>query len=378
MEVAVTHLVGARWLFVLLLSAAAAGCSAPVVGDGSDDDAPSEGGNLETAWWSTKTCGVGPYDDATAKALNGSLANTLKGHLNAEKIACARIIVGTALTRGLGERGAQIAIATSIVETTLENIDVAVDHDSLGLFQQRPSAGWGTKAQLVDPQYATNAFLDRMIKTYGDSWRTRSLGEVAQGVQRSAYPSRYGVQEADALVIARGLAGSVCPGAKGITVGEIDRKFQALGGCGSFLGAPITNERGTPKPGGRYNHFEHGSIYWTPGTGAHEVHGPIRDAWQALGWEAGVLGYPTSDEAPTDGNTGSFSAFQNGVVYMSPGTGAHAVRGKILAKWKELGLEKSALGYPTGDEQDDAGSQRSDFEHGSIRVVGEEAIVEMR
>jgi len=103
--------------------------------------------------------------------------------------------------------------------------------------------------------------------------------------------------------------------ARDAVVGEIAGKYDALGGCGSILGAPITEERGAPDGVGRYSVFEKGSIYWTPALGAHEVHGGIRDAWAAAGWEAGRLGYPISDEY-ADGD-GRRSDFEHGSIHWS-------------------------------------------------------------
>jgi uncharacterized protein with LGFP repeats len=141
----------------------------------------------------------------------------------------------------------------------------------------------------------------------------------------------------------------------------------SLGECASFLGGPTTGEMGTPDGVGRYNVFQSGSIYWTPQTGAFEVHGAIRDQWKVLNWEAGVLGYPISDETTTPDGVGRYNVFQNGSIYWSPNTGAHEVYGKIRDKWKELGWEAGALGYPTSGEYDVAGGRQNDFEHGSIR-----------
>lgn len=101
-------------------------------------------------------------------------------------------------------------------------------------------------------------------------------------------------------------------------VGKIAEKYDALGGCGSLLGAPITEERGTPDGVGRYSVFEHGSIYWTPQLGAHEVNGHIRDRWAVEGWEAGHLGYPISDEY-ADGD-GRRSDFEHGYIHWSAAT----------------------------------------------------------
>lgn len=87
--------------------------------------------------------------------------------------------------------------------------------------------------------------------------------------------------------------------------GEIGVHYRALGGSGSVLGYPTTDETGTPDGIGRYNHFQSGSIYWTPSTGAHEVHGLIRSFWAAAGWERNAaLGYPISDELIPDRRIG--------------------------------------------------------------------------
>src|ERR1044071_2602446 len=67
--------------------------------------------------------------------------------------------------------------------------------------------------------------------------------------------------------------------------GAIGEKWQSLGGAGGILGAPTTSETGTSDGAGRYNHFAKGSIYWTPKTGAHEVHGGIADKWASMGRE---------------------------------------------------------------------------------------------
>jgi hypothetical protein len=151
-----------------------------------------------------------------------------------------------------------------------------------------------------------------------------------------------------------------------MTAGDIDGKYRALGGCRSFLGAALTPETPTPDGVGRYNVFEGGSIYWSPATGAHELHGLIRDEYKALGWEAGLLGYPTSDEVPTPDGVGRYNVFEGGSIYWSPATGAHEVHGLIRDKYKELGWEGGRLGYPTSDEVAVTEGRRSDFQHGSI------------
>jgi uncharacterized protein with LGFP repeats len=149
--------------------------------------------------------------------------------------------------------------------------------------------------------------------------------------------------------------------------GAIAQKWQSLGGTGGFLHAPLTNETATPDGVGRFNHFQGGSIYWTPTLGAHEVHGLIRDKWASLSWERGFLGYPLTDETTTPDGVGRFSHFQGGSIYWTPTTQAHEVHGLIRDKWASLSWERGALGYPTSDEFQDGKFRRSNFQHGIIR-----------
>jgi hypothetical protein len=116
----------------------------------------------------------------------------------------ASIIVGLSVRRGLPPRAASIAMATVYQETGIRNLDYG-DRDSVGLFQQRPSQGWGSVKQLQDPYYATNAFYDALIKV--DGWESGDITEVAQEVQRSGYPDAYRDHEADARVLASTLTG---------------------------------------------------------------------------------------------------------------------------------------------------------------------------
>jgi uncharacterized protein with LGFP repeats len=150
--------------------------------------------------------------------------------------------------------------------------------------------------------------------------------------------------------------------------GRIRDRWAALGWERSFLGYPLSDETATPGGGGRYNHFQGGSIYWTPATDAHEVHGAIRAQWASLGWERSFLGYPLTDETTTPDGVGRYNHFQGGSIYWTPATGAHEVHGAIRAKWASLGWERSFLGYPTSDElsTEDGSGRYSEFQHGSI------------
>jgi hypothetical protein len=108
--------------------------------------------------------------------------------LTAEQVANAATIAQVGRDRGLPERAIVIALATAQQESRLRNLDYG-DRDSLGLFQQRPSAGWGTAGQVQDPVYAAGKFYDHLVEIPG--WDTGRLTDVAQAVQRSGFPEAY-------------------------------------------------------------------------------------------------------------------------------------------------------------------------------------------
>ncbi|RKR93213.1 hypothetical protein BDK92_7734 [Micromonospora pisi] len=118
----------------------------------------------------------------------------------------ARAIVQTAKREGVGERGAVIGVATSLQESKLENLGHLGsfnDHDSLGLFQQRPSSGWGTPSQVTDPDYAASAFFNGLKRVNG--WQNMPLTQAAQTVQVSAFPFAYAQWENQAAHIVQDL-----------------------------------------------------------------------------------------------------------------------------------------------------------------------------
>lgn len=118
--------------------------------------------------------------------------------------AYAATIEAVAEKRGLPARAATIAIATAIQESKLRNLKYG-DRDSVGLFQQRPSQGWGTVDQILDPVYATNKFYDALVKI--DGYEGMKITEIAQKVQRSAYPGAYADHETEGRLLASTLSG---------------------------------------------------------------------------------------------------------------------------------------------------------------------------
>ena len=122
-----------------------------------------------------------------------------------EQAENAALISAISAQRGMPARAASIALATAYQESKLYNIDYG-DRDSVGLFQQRPSQGWGTVAQLMDPVYATNAFFDALQDV--DGYETMAITVAAQEVQRSAFPDAYADHEQDGRALASALTGN--------------------------------------------------------------------------------------------------------------------------------------------------------------------------
>ncbi|OLT54297.1 hypothetical protein BJF89_17025 [Corynebacterium sp. CNJ-954] len=149
--------------------------------------------------------------------------------------------------------------------------------------------------------------------------------------------------------------------------GRIRDKWRDLGWENSRLKYPTTDEIIPPDGKGRFNHFEGGSIYWSPATDAHQIEGLIFDKWAELGHETGVLGYPTTDEATPPDRTGRFNHFEGGSIYFHPTYGTHQVTGKIRELWKDNGWETGKLGYPTSDPYQAGGGIKQDFVGGAIQ-----------
>lgn len=108
--------------------------------------------------------------------------------LPAEQIPNAQTIVATGISLDVPKKGQIIAIATAMQESRLRNLNSG-DRDSLGLFQQRPSKGWGTAQQIRDPAYASERFYKALLKV--DGWQQMKVTQAAQAVQKSGYPDAY-------------------------------------------------------------------------------------------------------------------------------------------------------------------------------------------
>ncbi|RZU33768.1 hypothetical protein [Blastococcus saxobsidens] len=133
------------------------------------------------------------------------------------------------------------------------------------------------------------------------------------------------------------------------------------------LGYPTTSTFCGLRDGGCGQHFERGSVYWSPAAGSRVIRGPVKDRWAGQGWENGALGYPTSSTfcGLRDGGCGQH--FQGGSVYWSPSSGARLVAPEVVGRWAGQGWENGSLGYPTSDPFFGADRARGQhFQGGSV------------
>jgi hypothetical protein len=124
--------------------------------------------------------------------------------LDAVQMANAATITAVGVRKKMPERGIVVALATAFQESKLENLDTG-DRDSVGLFQQRPSKGWGTSEELQNPRVASEKFYYSLKKVKG--WEEMRVTDAAQKVQKSAYPNAYEKWADEALVLAKALTG---------------------------------------------------------------------------------------------------------------------------------------------------------------------------
>lgn len=136
---------------------------------------------------------IGPWD-----AGGGDKGRRDASRLNDEQRNIVARIISIGQERKLPPLAWQIAIQAGMTESGLRPLNYG-DRDSLGIFQMRPSMGWGTEAQVIDPTYAINKFYDVLLKV--PDWENRRPGDSAQAVERSAFPDRYHNWEAMAAFL---------------------------------------------------------------------------------------------------------------------------------------------------------------------------------
>lgn len=137
---------------------------------------------------------------------------------------------------------------------------------------------------------------------------------------------------------------------------------------GGAFGAATTGEIYGLRDGGGYQCFQLGCIVYSPATGARLSNGAIRSVYGASGFENGVLGYPTTDEIGGLRNNGVYQMYQGGIIIWSPSTGAFISRGGIRTAWGTIGYENGVLGYPTSPEKTGlpGGRVQQEYQGGAI------------
>jgi uncharacterized protein with LGFP repeats len=150
----------------------------------------------------------------------------------------------------------------------------------------------------------------------------------------------------------------------------IQRRYTALGSQASVLGATVYGEIAARRA--RIQRYQHGRMYWSPRTGAHFLTAELLAAYLRLGQTGSHLGLPTTDSQRLADGSGSAARFEDGGVFERNGGSAHGVWGVIWRRWKSTGLTHGPLGYPTTDVEVDTAhaATYAHFQHGSIFKVG--------
>ncbi|KAF0651488.1 MULTISPECIES: hypothetical protein [Streptomyces] len=297
----------------------------------------------------------------TPRCVVGSGGHTYT--LSPEQASNAATISAVGTTRGMPERAVTIALATALQESALRNIDYG-DRDSLGLFQQRPSQGWGTPEQIMDPVYSAGIFYDRLAEVPGYS--RLPLTVAAQRVQRSGFPQAYAKHEPDAALLAAALTGRsaaslTCAPIRGAAPGDPERlrgELVRAFGAGVLSGAPAGP--GDGKGGGAPGEPDAGG---TASGGGTDSGGAAAGGTDGGGTAAGGTGPgPGSGSDPDAGDAGTGTggtAGGGGTASARPGGGA-AGDGASGAEGRTVRLPVPAGADSSGPEGGaaEAGSRR--------------------
>lgn len=152
--------------------------------------------------------GCGSTTDVSSVLASGQPPGV--GSWDTEQLEIAATIIDVGVSKGVPQWGWTVALATAMQESglrNLPNLGDKNDHDSLGVFQQRPSQGWGTVEQLAEPAYQAGKFFDKLLSVAG--WQTMPLTKAAQAVQISAFPDAYAKWTDDAINLVQQLTSTL-------------------------------------------------------------------------------------------------------------------------------------------------------------------------
>jgi hypothetical protein len=279
----------------------------------------------------------------------GAVDPPAHGLLRAVQISYAKIIDKVAVDRGLPGRATLVALMTALQESQLQNLSYG-DRDSLGLFQQRPSAGWGTRGQILDPVYATQAFFggaaapDPPGLVDIDGWDTMPYTVAAQAVQVSAFPDAYARQENTARDIAEQAGidlerpGDPYAGRAGARPGGQSTAVPTDATCGGGLidGKPVggtwpPEQQSVPDPTGTGGLVTPRTAAWVAAARA-ALQNPSMSCWDAHAWN------PTSDHPKGK----ACDVFVGGDGRKVP---AARVKGDRIANWALQTAGKTGVRY---------------------------------
>jgi cell wall-associated NlpC family hydrolase len=184
------------------------------------------------------TCGASGAVSGTAVSVQSGDLPAKVGPYSGDQIKNAAAILSIGKQRGVTQHAQQTALMAAMTESSLNNLSGG-DRDSAGLFQMRPSQGWGTHAQVTDISYAINLFYTKLVKVPG--WDTMTPGEAAQAVEGSAFPDAYATKAANAVEMMNALSGvtvsTVSQTTEGATCSAGAAAGVAAGGTNTALAA---------------------------------------------------------------------------------------------------------------------------------------------
>ncbi|MDN5915135.1 MAG: C40 family peptidase [Pseudonocardia sp.] len=261
---------------------------------------------------------------ALAPPGGGDLPPGAQGQWTPDQRQNAAAIVAAGQQAGAPPRAQWIALATAMQEAALSNLDYG-DRDSLGLFQQRPSQGWGSPAQLQDPAYAAARFYQELLAVPG--WDAMPLTQAAQTVQRSAFPAAYAKWEQAAADLLAELGG----GATGLSCGPATVAAGAAGAALDWAGQQL----GKP--------YEWGAT----GPDTFDCSGLTLRAWQSAGVQ---LPRTSREQARAGGQQIPRAQAQPGdLLFWSSGGGVAGVHHVALYLGDNRIREAAATGIPVRD-----------------------------